>query len=32
MPSIHEAMKLMFGTPGAPLSKPRFLLPFLPPW
>ncbi|MDX6353737.1 MAG: hypothetical protein QOF98_640 [Streptomyces sp.] len=28
--ALAGAWVLMFGTPGAPLSKPRFLLPFLP--
>ncbi|MEV5477341.1 hypothetical protein AB0L66_34085 [Streptomyces sp. NPDC052207] len=28
--ALAGAWELMFGTPGAPLSKPRFILPFLP--
>jgi hypothetical protein len=28
--ALAGAWALMFGTPGAPLSKPRFILPFLP--
>lgn len=28
--ALAGAWELMFSTPGAPLSKPRFLLPFLP--
>jgi hypothetical protein len=28
--ALAGAWELMFGTPGSPLSKPRFILPFLP--
>ncbi|MDF3289344.1 hypothetical protein [Streptomyces silvisoli] len=28
--ALAGAWELMFGTPGSPLSKPRFMLPFLP--
>ncbi|AEW96601.1 MULTISPECIES: glycosyltransferase family protein [Streptomycetaceae] len=28
--ALAGAWALMFGTPGSPLSKPRFMLPFLP--
>ncbi len=28
--TLAGAWELMFGTPGSPLSKPRFVLPFLP--